>query len=97
MGKAESKLLEHMGRGLDVVKNAFADNAAYNYYIRNRDLGISREILIGRFGQEPVERYEARFTREWNAGARLADDTIPAPSTRLDTDTYGRPLREANP
>lgn len=91
MGNAEQKILEHLSRGLDAV---FGDDKAYRSYLKNRDLNVSREALIGFYGEEPVRRFEARYIREWNVGARMADDTIPEATREGDCDPFGRPLRE---
>lgn len=89
MGDAGKIILEHLGRGLDAV---FKDDAAYRSYLRSRDLGISREGLCGFYGEEPVQRFEARYVREWNAGARQADDTITA-HNGPDYTPYGQVIK----
>lgn len=51
-----------------------ADEVTYGSYAANRGYGLSPEKLAGFFGEEPARRFEERYRREWNAGARQADD-----------------------
>jgi hypothetical protein len=69
----EQKILADLDRGLDAV---FGVDEAYHSYSANRAMGIAPEKLAGFFGEEPAQRFEARYRAACNEGARIADDVI---------------------